>query len=68
MRTLGLEHAPLLAALQRVLASEPNPINQQIAIELLMAGHAARMGRDRSSFVIDSMAKHAKQIIEEVDR
>ena len=39
MRKLGVEHLPLLEKLIGVLDGEPDPVNQQIAFELLVARH-----------------------------
>lgn len=63
-RIIGMEHAPLLERLSEVLDSEPDPVRKQIAIELLMAQHAMRMGSAvNARFVIDSMCKHARQMM-----
>ena len=62
-RIIGMEHALLLERLLEVLDSEPNPTRQQIAIELLMARHAIRMGSvSGAKVVIDGMHKHARQM------
>lgn len=58
---LGAEHLPLLDALWSVLSNEPNPVNQQIAIELLTVGHAMRSGK--AKLVADGIHKHVLQII-----
>jgi hypothetical protein len=61
---LGMEIAPLLLWLQDALTSEPDPVRQQQCIEMLMAGHAMRMSNQAEGrFVIDSMSKHAKQLL-----
>jgi hypothetical protein len=59
--TLGIEHLPLLENLWAVLIREPDPVKQQIAIELLTAKHAARF--EQVKFVADSMHKHVLQIL-----
>jgi hypothetical protein len=65
-RIIGLEHAPLLERLSEVLDSEPDVVRKQIAIELLLAQHAMRMGSIASAnVVIDGMCKHARQMMEE---
>ena len=58
-----MEMAPLFDQLKDVLREHP-PVKQQIAIELLMTSHAMRVSKDVETifFVIDSMAKHAKQL------
>lgn len=62
--TLDIDHLPLLTALQEVLMHEPDPVRQQQAIELLMVSHAQRAGNSADGcFIIDAMAKHAKQIV-----
>ena len=63
-RILGMEHKPLVDKLLEVLATEENPVNQQIAIELLTAWHAFRMG-DEAIYVANSMHKHVRQILED---
>ena len=60
---LGIEHLPLLEDLWEVLRREPNPVNQQVAIELLTARHAMRLA-DQAKFVADSMHKHVLQILD----
>ena len=59
MREIGIEHLPLLNRLLYVLDRE-SPVNQQIAIELLAARHAARVSSAASEqrFVVDSIRKH----------
>jgi hypothetical protein len=61
--TLGIEHLPLLEALWSTLLREPNPVKQQVAIELLTARHAMRLA-DQAKFVADSMHKHVLQILD----
>jgi hypothetical protein len=60
--TIGVEHLPLLEQLWSVLLREPDPVKQQIAIELLTARHAMRLDH-RAKFVADSMHKHVLQIM-----
>lgn len=65
-KIIGVDHAPLLERLVKVLDSEPDPVRKQIAIELLMTQHASKMGDAVvAHFVIDSMCKHAKQLMKE---
>jgi hypothetical protein len=56
------EHGALLSKLWPVLTSEPDPVKQQAAIELLTATHALRMD-DQAKFVADSVHKHVLQIL-----
>ena len=60
---IGLEHQPLLEKLQKVLNTETSPVNQQVAVELLMASHAIRF-MERADFVLDAMRKHAGQMLQ----
>jgi hypothetical protein len=66
---LGVEHADLVNKLVGVLVSEPDPVKQQVAIELLTEWHALRM-RDKkmSLHVAASMCKHVHQLIEQAYR
>jgi hypothetical protein len=59
---LGAEHLPLLEELWSVLLREPDPVRQQVAIELLTARHAMRLA-GHAKFVADSMHKHVLQIL-----
>jgi hypothetical protein len=65
MRKLGVEHLPLLEKLIGVLDGEPDPVNQQIAFELLVARHVMRVSPRHAEqrFVLDSMRKHILQIL-----
>jgi len=60
---IGPEMLPLLRQLMAVLETVNDVVTQQKAIELLMAQHARRMPKLHRSFTIDSMAKHAKQML-----
>jgi hypothetical protein len=41
-----------------------DPVRQQQAIEIVMAAHASRMDTPvKANFVVDSMAKHARQLL-----
>ena len=65
MREIGMEHLPLLNTLVYALEREPDPVRQQIAIELLVARHATRVSSQAADrkFVIDSMRKHILQML-----
>jgi hypothetical protein len=65
MIEIGMEHAPLVERLTRVLDREPDPVKQQIAIEFLAARHAGRVSKQafERRFVIDSMRKHILQML-----
>ena len=60
---LGTEHLPLLENLWATLLREPDPVKQQVAIELLTARHALRL-KGNARFVADSMHKHVLQILD----
>jgi len=60
---IGIEHLPLLEKLQAVLKTEPDPVKQQIGIELLMAQHAGR-AQNGANTVLDAMRKHAGQMVQ----
>jgi hypothetical protein len=65
--TLGVEHIPLFDKLREVLMTEPSPVKQQIAIELLTVHHCMRMGpntRDHR-LVADGLHKHVKQLMKD---
>lgn len=64
-RTLDIDHAPLLNRLYEMLmVNEPDPVRQQVAIELLAVQHALRMGnRSQATFVATHMHKHIQQMI-----
>lgn len=67
VKTLGVDHAALTAKLRAVLDQEPNPVSQQVAIELLTADHAVRMGsRDRAHIVSQGIHKHVEQLIDQI--
>jgi len=60
--TMEDEQLTIVFKLQDLLHSY-HPVKQQMVIELLMAAHAANIpGHEK--FIIDSMAKHAKQLLE----
>ena len=63
MIEISEEAEALALRLVDVVKQELNPVRQQMAIEVLMAAHAVRMGDHRTQ-TVDSMAKHAKQIME----
>ena len=66
---IGEQHFALVRRLQGVLDEEPDRVSQQIAIELLVATHAMRMGdAATAAFVVDSMAKHIKQMMDTVKK
>ena len=55
---------PLVKKLCAVLITEPDPVKQQMAIELLVVYHAIRMKKlEDSLFVIDNMHKHVRQFL-----
>ena len=58
--------APTLERISKIL-DEETPVNQQIILEMLTVRHATGM-RDlqQARFVIESMGKHAKQILNQV--
>lgn len=60
-RKIGMEHWPLHESLTELL-DEADPVDQQIAIEMLMARHAMRIGPEHGDTIIDGMTKHAKQM------
>jgi hypothetical protein len=53
---------PLVETFQTMLHRIP-AVKQQLLIELLMAAHVANIP-GKEHFIIDSMAKHAKQLLE----
>ena len=53
----------MLEALWSVLLHEPDPVKQQVAIELLTVRHAMRLA-DQAKFVANSMHKHVLQILD----
>jgi hypothetical protein len=55
-------HLPLIQQLLAVLRTEPDPVRQQMALEIVGALHAIRLGND-AEFVASSMHKHMQQII-----
>lgn len=60
---IGEDAVALANRMIKVLFEEHNAVLQQQAIELLMAGHAIRNGQREEIFVLDSMNKHAKQLL-----
>jgi hypothetical protein len=63
-KIIGMDHAPLLERLVKVLDSESDVVRQQVAIELLMSRHAMATGDAAIAlYVIESMCKHAKQLM-----
>lgn len=61
---ISMDDLLLQKRLREILIAEPDPVKIQIQIELLMVAHAENMGnRAEAEFVIDSMAKHAKQLL-----
>ena len=66
--TLGLEMVPMLKRLRDVL-NDYDQLTQQKMLELALANHVMRVGRNREEkqFVIDSVAKHVRQIVEGVE-
>jgi hypothetical protein len=64
--SLGAEHARLTNRLIAVLQEEPDPVKQQIGIELLAVSHAMHMGDCETAIVVaDSMHKHIVQLLEQ---
>jgi len=64
-RTLSIDDMPVFERLRDLLDElERDPVKQQTAIELLMVRHAAQASRNQKEyfFIIDSMAKHARQL------
>jgi len=67
-RTLGLEHAPLLDKLRALIQREqPDPVKQQVAIELLTVSHAMRAGNRKDAITVaDGIHKHVRQLIDQM--
>ena len=67
LNPLGAEHIPLFDKLREVLLTEPNPVKQQIAIELLTVYHCMRMGRKTTEHetVARGVHKHVKQLMKD---
>ena len=65
VRTIGFDHIPLVSDLVEVLETEPDPVRQQIAIELLAVRHVMRLGN-----IVDArraiwgIAKHINQLLD----
>ena len=65
--SLGVEHIPLFDKLREVLLTEPDPVKQQIAIELLTVYHCMRMSRKtfENEHVARAVHKHVKQLMKD---
>lgn len=63
--TLDVDLMPLLERLAGVLESEPNPVRQQQAVELLAVRFALRL-RDRSDIevFVEGFGRHVRQLVE----
>ncbi len=61
--TVDQQEYELFEAAMRVLnTAAKTPVSRQAAIEMLMAWHAQHAG-NKSDYVLDAMARHAKQMI-----
>jgi hypothetical protein len=64
MVIVGKEHFDVMDKIEPILDALEDPVKHQIVLELLTAHHAWRSGNEKDAhFVIDSMAKHAKQML-----
>jgi len=64
---IGVEHIPLFDKLREVLLTEPDPVKQQIAIELLTVYHCMRMSKKsvENETVARGVHKHVKQLMKD---
>jgi len=63
--TLGEELLPFLDRLS-LLLEKYDPVTQQKLIELLVVRHLMKVGQPNEKFVLDSMNKHIKQIVQQL--